>query len=93
MHIADNTPESIKIVIYIVMLLLIYIAYQVFLILWDTKRMEQLLSLKRELKKYKSEKHTMKNTQNNMSIKESTVSDQALFSEEEKEMLRSAGRL
>lgn len=93
MHIRDNTPDSVKIAIYIIMLLLIYIAYQIFLILWDTKRMDQLLFYKRELKKHMQKNDHNKNTQADKIHIKTSPADDVLFSEEEKEMLKTAGRL
>lgn len=93
MHIKDNTPDSVKIAIYIIMLLLIYITYQIFLILWDTKRMDQLLGYKRKLKKHKQENNNNKNTQTEKIHIKTSPADDLLFSEEEQEILKTAGRL
>ncbi len=96
-HIKDTTPGIEKIAILLIMILLLYIAYEVFLILWNNKRMEQLLDCKRRLKNYKAEN---KETGNRKSVKiqpkahpeKRKTETEDLFSDEEREILKSLGR-
>ena len=96
-HIKDTTPGIEKVAILLIMILLLYIAYEVFLIMWNNKRMEQLLDCKRRLKNYKSER---KETVNPKSAKiqpkahpeKRKTETEELFSEEEREILKSLGR-
>ena len=99
-HISDTTPSPIKIAILFIMILLIYISYEVFLIIWDQKRMEQLLNYKRQLKNYKSQNTRVTNT--NIKTRNQTTSrtqtearkenPEDMFNDEEKAILRSLGK-
>lgn len=96
-HITDTTPSPIKIAILFIMILLLYIAYEMFLILWNNKRMEQLLSCKRRLKNYKAEKTQITNTKTKKRQPKERqyqrkVDPGETFSDEEKEILKSLGR-
>lgn len=85
-HIVDTTPGAMKLAILFIMILLIYIAYQVVNILWNTKRMSQLLEYKKILKNYNPKKPD-KNTNNKKSTRKTEPEE--IFSEEEKEILKS----
>lgn len=101
-HIKDTTPSSIKIAIFFIMILLIYIAYEAFLIIWDQKRMEQLLSYKRQLKNYKENCKSQNTRVTNTKTRNQTTSrrqpesrkenPEDMFSDEEKAILQSLGK-
>ena len=100
-HLIDKTPSPIKIAILLILLCLIYIAYQVFIIIWNNKRMDQLIQYRAELKQYKSgnKKSSKKATSQkplNTATGEKTqrkVKERELFSDEDLKVLQEYSRL